>query len=256
MRVFTSTFCATLIMTGTSFAFDADRPKATASSSVVGYGVLEAGAGINNREQEINGQNFDQIEFFNMLVRYGLTDTVEVRLGWDGYISRESSGSSTDKGVGDATLGAKIFVHQETRSFGEASIIAQVNLPFGDDEFTSDEFDPSLLLAASHTLKNKFSLAYNIGVGLETVLDSAGEEETESSALYSLALEHDCAAAIDAYLEVAGAVGLSASTDPALLATGASFLLRDNLQADASIGVGLTDDAEDWFIGVGVSYRR
>ncbi|MFT5472966.1 MAG: hypothetical protein ACI856_001292, partial [Kiritimatiellia bacterium] len=156
----------------------------------------------------------------------------------------------------DATLGTKIFIHQETRSFGEASIIAQINLPLGDDEFTSDEFDPSLLLAASHTMKNKFSLAYNIGIGLETALDSTGEEKTESSALYSLALEHDCTATIDAYLEVGGAVGLSASTDPALLATGASFLLRDNLQADASVGVGLTDDAEDWFIGVGVSYRR
>ncbi|MDE0838584.1 MAG: transporter [Kiritimatiellae bacterium] len=256
MRVFTSTFCVILIMAGTSLAFDADRPKATASSSVVGYGVLEAGAGISYCEKEVNGQDFHEFGMFDTLVRYGLTETVEVRLGWDGYISRERSGANTDKGVGDATLGTKIFVHEESRSFGEASIIAQVNLPLGDDEFTSDEFDPSLLLAASHTLQNKFSLAYNIGVGLETALDSDGEEETVSSALYSLAIGHDCTAMIDAYLEVAGAVGLSASTDPALLATGVSVLLRDNLQADASLGVGLTDDAKDWFIGVGLSYRR
>lgn len=36
---------------------------------------------------------------------------------------------------------------------------------------------------------------------------------------------------------------------------GFTYLLRDDLQVDASAGVGLSDDADDWFVGLGLSLR-
>ncbi len=256
MRVLTASLAALAVTAINTQAFDTDRPDITKGSSVVGNGVLQIESGLNYREQEVNDQAFDQLELFDTLLRFGLSDTLEVRLGWDGYISRERSGVSTEKGPGDASLGAKLFVHEETRSFGEASIIGQITLPTGDDEFTSDGVDPSIVVAVSHTLKNDYSLGYQVGVGLETLEDATGEEESESSLLYNVALGRTCTEFVDAFIGINGAFGLSAETDPSLFNAGVSVLVLENVKVDATLGAGLSDDAEDWIVGIGVSYRQ
>lgn len=256
MRFLTASLAAVAVTAISSHAFDTDRPAVTESSSVVGYSVLQVESGLKYSEGKINNLNFDQIDVFETLLRFGLAEPLEAHVGWDGYSNREYSGISGGKGIGDAFVGAKLFVHEETRSFGEASIIGRVSLPTGDDEFTSDGVDPSLVLAASHTLKNNYSLGYNVGAGLETIEDATGDEESESSLLYSAALRHQCSEFVNAYVEVYGAYGLSAEEDPALFNTGLGVLVLDNVMVDASLGAGLNDDAEDWFFGIGASYRR
>ncbi len=36
---------------------------------------------------------------------------------------------------------------------------------------------------------------------------------------------------------------------------GFTYLVRDTLQLDVAAGVGLSDEADDWFVGIGVSAR-
>ncbi|MBI2435836.1 MAG: transporter, partial [Candidatus Hydrogenedentes bacterium] len=36
---------------------------------------------------------------------------------------------------------------------------------------------------------------------------------------------------------------------------GFTFLLRENIQWDLFVGVGLSDDADDWFVGTGLCFR-
>ena len=37
--------------------------------------------------------------------------------------------------------------------------------------------------------------------------------------------------------------------------TGLTYMLTDNLQLDGAVGFGLSDEADDWFMTFGVSYR-
>jgi hypothetical protein len=48
---------------------------------------------------------------------------------------------------------------------------------------------------------------------------------------------------------------MSANGNPAhSFDTGLTYQARNNLQLDASSGVGLSDDADDWFVGAGISF--
>jgi hypothetical protein len=60
---------------------------------------------------------------------------------------------------------------------------------------------------------------------------------------------------IGAYVEFFGDVGMSASGEAHSFDGGFTYLLRENLQLDLFAGVGLSDDADDWFAGTGVSFR-
>jgi hypothetical protein len=58
------------------------------------------------------------------------------------------------------------------------------------------------------------------------------------------------------FVELYGDAGLSASKMPiTAFDAGLTYLLFDNFQLDVSGGLGLSDAADDWIVGAGVSYR-
>ncbi|MDA1044023.1 MAG: transporter [Verrucomicrobia bacterium] len=255
MRCFRSLFWAIPLMASSVFAFDTDRPEGTESSSVVGQGVLQVESGFRYAETQVSGANVDRLNILDSLVRYGITETFEISLDWDGYISRELSGVRTDNGISDAALGAKLYLHEETRKFGETALLGQLSLPVGDEEFSSDGVDPSVVMAMSHTLVNDYALGYSIGVGFLTHTNKSGKEDTDSSLLYGIQLERSYTEQIAAYAEVYGAQGLSADADLATLGVGVNHAVRQDIQLTAKVGFGLTDESDDWFVGVGIAFR-
>ena len=254
MRYSKLLFCAIPLMASSVYAIDTDRPEATESSSIVGPGVVQLESGIRYSERDAAAGNVDRLSLVDSVARYGLSETVELRLDWDGFISQELSGQRTDNGISDVALGAKVFLHSETRQFGETALLGQLNLPVGDEEFSSDSVDPSVILAMSHSLVNDFRLGYSVGVGFDTVKNKRGKENTDSSLLFGIQLERTYTDRVGGYVEIAGARGLSADADPVALGLGSHYLLLDNLQLDTQIGLGLSNDAEDFFVGVGLAY--
>jgi len=61
---------------------------------------------------------------------------------------------------------------------------------------------------------------------------------------------------LGAFVELFGDVPMSAPGTPATSFDGGfTYLVSENFQLDALAGVGLSDDAPDWFVGAGVTYR-
>ena len=61
---------------------------------------------------------------------------------------------------------------------------------------------------------------------------------------------------VGAFVEVFGDIPLNANGGPKnSLDGGLTYLLRDNLQLDAAVGVGISDDADNWFVGLGITVR-
>ena len=81
-----------------------DRPDATESSSVIQPGYVQAELGwlyTDTGEEHAN-------ELPQTLIRVGLVERVELRLGWSGYAN-----GSDASGVGDGELGTKIYLAEE-----------------------------------------------------------------------------------------------------------------------------------------------
>ncbi len=221
-----------------------DRPDATESSSVVEPGYIQAELGwLYTKEGDLKAHHIPQTLF-----RIGVLERVELRLGWSGYQNTISGDGASN--WGDFELGAKVYLVEERRVRPEIALMGGVSIPSGSDGVSRNEIDPSFRFAFSHTLSEIFSLGYNLGAEWATEDDS-----TESSFVYTAALGMGLSEKLGSYIEFFGDIGMSASGVAHSFDGGFTYLLRENLQLDLFAGVGLSDDAEDWFTGSGVSFR-
>lgn len=243
-----------------------DRPDQTESAEVVPPGTfqIETGWTLTGARQEDPGSGLtvdrEAQELAGTLLRIGLGRRFELRLGWDGLVwegAATPGQSSHDRhGKGDAALGAKVVLLRQRGAAPQLALLAGTSLPAGDDELSTDRADPDFRLSFAHTLSERLSLGYNLGMEWETEEDPSGERHTLSSAIYTLALGIAVSERLGTFVEVAGAVAASTGGEPhSSFDGGVTYLVRGNLQLDAFAGVGLSDAAPDWFVGLGLSVR-
>ena len=135
-------------------------------------------------------------------------------------------------------------------------MLVGLSLPTGDNEVSSDRADPSFRLSSSHTLSDTLSFGYNAGMAWETEESGSGNRSTLSSYIYTAVLGIGISERLGSYVELFGAIPASARGGPRnSVDGGVTYLLRDNVQLDGFVGLGLSDDADDWFVGGGVMVR-
>lgn len=241
-----STFLVSLVM---AEPLVTDRPDVTESSSVIapGFAQLETGiTAIEDVDDEFG------TEYGNTLLRLGLVENWELRLGWGGYLD-----SSAVSGSSDGSLGFKYYINPEGDALlePEVAIIAQTTLPTGESAITSDRLDPAFLMLFSHTLTDKLALSYNLGSQFATSKKGDGSRTTLSSALYSVSLGYSANEKLGFFVELFGEIGLSAEDSPISVDCGLTWLLNDDSQLDFFTGAGLNNEADEFFVGLGYSLR-
>jgi len=187
------------------------------------------------------------------LARIGLLERLELRAGWDGYVAEDDGRAD---GLGDTELGAKWRFGEERGKRPELALILGSTLPTGAERVSSERFDPTLRLCASQTLSERLSLGYNVGSTWESEEGDDGRRHTLGRALYTTSLGIGLSEATGVFLELSGEIGTSADGGPAhSFDTGLTHLLRPNLQLDVAAGIALSEDADDAFVGLGLSLR-
>ena len=241
-------------MASTEPALVTDRPDQTESAVVVPQGRVQLETGWTFTREDESGLLTETHELAGTLVRIGLTERVELRVGWAGYIAADVDlgGAMTDaNGSGDTALGAKVHLREERGRAPELALLAAVTLPTGGDEFSSEEFDPSFRISASHELSERLAFGYNAGAAW-----TSESGTTLSNYQYTAVLGIGITDRLGAFAELYGDIPASASGGPANSFDGGfTYLLRDNIQADFAGGVGLSSAADDWFVGLGISLR-
>ncbi len=236
-----------------------DRPDQTESAQVVPRGTTQLEIGwLLSREDEA-GARLETTEVPGTLLRFGLSERFELRLGWSGFVDQELSfgGSKLVRdGVGDAALAGKVLLRPERGAAPQVALLFGTSVPVGDDELTSDRYDPSFRFLFSNTLSDTVGIGYNVGMFWETGTGDDGSLSTVSSFDYTLSLGFGVGARSGVFVELFGDVPASASGDPsASFDTGLTFQIRPRVQFDIAAGIGLTDNADDWFVGIGLSTR-
>jgi hypothetical protein len=236
-----------------------DRPDVTESSAVVERGLVQVEAGYTLVHFEQGQEELDVSSLPATLVRVGLVRGIELRFDWLGYVneSRKENGTRTeDSGAGGSAVGLKLALREEQGGAPQLALIADATLPSGSRSLRAERIDPALRLAASHTLSERLGLGYNVGLGALSVEDAGGDLDTHGLASYSVALGTGWGEKWATFVEIFGAVPTSGPGGPAhLLDGGATYLVSDTVQLDVSAGLGLSDDADDWFFGAGLSFR-
>ncbi len=217
-----------------------DRPDFTESPVVVPRGSLQIEAG---GTFEDSGEGNETLSGPELLLRWGLTDRLELRIGIPDWVD-QNRGTS---GISDGSLGAK----WQLGSAGgwDFGLIATVSLPIGDRALTSDEYDPDLLLTLGRDLSPRWSLGTQVGVGQE----SSGDDR-ETVVAGTLVLGRSLGAKGGLFLEIA-AEDREEGNPAVIFHHGYTFLARPNFQWDVHVGTGITEEAPDFLLGLGFTWR-
>jgi hypothetical protein len=242
-----------------------DRPDQTESSWVIPKGMVQIETGVSagndafgdSPSAGITSLTLRNIGIGSTLVRVGLLERLELRLE-TGYVMEKSEGkqrvgqteepfSESLKGLDALAVGVKIGIAEEAGALPETSLIFHATLPAGSEAFQPSHVIPDFRFTLSHSLSQTVSLGYNLGAEW----NDAG---TPPDGIYTLVVGSDLAESVGGFLELFGTLSPHGAPQHTLDG-GLTWGLHENLQLDAAAGVGLTEAAEDFFVGAGVSFR-
>ena len=242
-----------------------DRPGFSDTAFLVprGHAHIEMGH-IYSYDQEKRSETQSHLVAGTSL-RVGLLDEFELRVKWSGMSLTESKfpdvssagrhfkNHQHDDGATDMSVGFKtpLLKHTDTNHLPNVSMVPALSLPTGTDNKTTGDVDPSFELAWNYPLSDKFVL-YGVG-SIASISDAQGRF---AQAAGSLAGCYTVNSELSFFLEYFGVYPNTRDTDcQHNINGGPVFLITDNIQLDVGIGMGLNEEAPDFFINWGLSIR-
>ena len=228
-----------------------DRPDATESPNTVPVGYLQVETGAFFESFKTGNTKFEDFTLNTSLVRIGLLDNLELRLGWDFVESSlKVNGSKLDNvmsGFSPMLFGAKVNIANEKKGFPEIGLIGHVFLPFtAGKDYKPETTGIDFRFAFAHTLSENSSLSYNIGA-------QWGDDSPEASYVYTIAYGVGITDKLGAYAELYGDLPENHNANH-FWDAGLTYLISDSVQLDATFGSSITE-GQDILLSGGISFR-
>lgn len=229
-----------------------DRPDQTESSVLIPKGFLQVETGAFFEEIEKDGIKDKSTTFNTTLLRYGLLDNLEFRLGFSfTEIKRELNDNIFDdnaSGFSPLALGVKIGVTEEQGYLPEIAFLSHVYLPFlASQDFKTENTGIDFRFSFAHSLSKKSSLGYNLGMAWDGDI-------TTANYVYTIAYGYSVSDKVGTFLEIYGDLPED-SYFQHFWDAGFTYLIDDNLQLDISGGTGITRNIQEIYLSAGISFR-
>ena len=211
-----------------------DRPDQTEASIVLPKNILQIESGFS----------VDQTNTFNNLFRFGLSESVEIRLNTN-YIfmdSKEGVNIPSPK-FGDIELGTKIQLFSSEKQTTTVAFLSHISIPTASKYYTNDGWGTLNRILISHDLSQTLSIGYNLGYN-----KVYGAPDTF---IYTLALAKSIGS-WGVYAELFGEN--SKKESPNSYDLGLTYLIKENIQFDVSLGKGFNNKMDYFALGVSWNY--
>ena len=251
LSITTIGFAQTEAQTEPLGALITDRPDATESPTAVPKGFLQVETGALYDSFEENNVKTENFTYNTTLVRYGLLDNLELRLGWN-FIEGQTTINNkkldnVTSGFDPLLLGFKTTISDEKGAMPEIGFLGHLYLPFSaSTDYRPETTGVDIRFSFAHTLSEKSSLAYNLGTAW-------GNDSPEAAYLYTIAYGYSITDKIGAYAELYGDFPEDNKANH-LWDAGLTYLVNNNVQLDATVGSSITT-GQDLLISAGVSFR-
>ncbi len=234
-----------------------DRPDFVESSNVVGMGRFQVETSValdRSRSSTLS----ERIVSTPTLLRYGISDTLELRLESDGRVSGRSSmqgtaGSERLSGYADLAVGVKWHVADAAGLSPSVGLLLHADSPSGSRALRGEKWRPSLRVVGEWELPNAMSLGLMPGAGNDT--DTLGRRYTHG--IFGAVLGKQLTEKLRGFVEIAAPHiarsnhgGTEASFD-----VGGAYLITDTLQIDTMVARGLNSRTPDLSVTVGLSLK-
>ena len=191
----------------------------------------------------------------DLLVRYGLTDRLELRIGWPGFVSTHYGEPLADRSrdeVLDPNVGFLFDLWPQRGWLPQAAVLASVPITLRGNPFTMESLQPLTQALYCWRLNDRLTLGGTTGAALFRVDDDNFIQFQQTASLDWSATER-----MATFVEWEMLADHGSDDDGAqhLLGLGVCFLLTEQLQLTWRAGVGLNDRAPDFVTGIYFAYR-
>jgi hypothetical protein len=224
-----------------------DRPDQTESSSTVPKGSFQIESGVLFVSSKSEGISMRETLAPSTLLRYGITNGIEIRLVNQFESIKNKTTSEKANGISDLEIGTKFQILQKDGVNTEIAFVSHLILPTGSKELTIDNFGTINKLSISHAISDKVGIGYNVGYDYFGV--------GKGNFTYSLALAIGLTSKLGIYLEPYGGI-LEFKNHEANFDAGFTYLVKDNFQLDASFGTGLNHTMNFFVIGASINISK
>ncbi|MDB4160978.1 transporter [Bacteroidia bacterium] len=248
---------------------ETDRPDFTESPNVVPKGALQIETGfiLENDERNFCGttETNRNITVNTTLLRFGLSERVELRFNWANSISNvgvetnptvalcnENIGNyrrdTSFSGFSTSFIGFKTNLYKNDRlSIGFLGHLYIPELATGDfSKIKGQKIAPEFLVPLTYDITSRFGIAIQYGLSW----DGFTPNPTTS---YTLALGYGLTEKLSFYVEPYGFL-TNAGEELHLINGGFTYLINDDFQIDLTGGFGLNEAAPDNFVNCGASF--
>ena len=228
-----------------------DRPDATESPNTIPAGYIQVETGTFFKSYEANTIKTKDFTLNTTLVRIGLLDNLEFRLGWDfvegtTHINGNKLNNVTS-GFNPLLFGAKVNIASEHGCFPEIGLLGHLYLPFtAGKDYKPETTGIDFRFSFAHTLSDNASLSYNIGA-------QWGDDSPEAAYIYTIAYGFGISEKFGAYVELYGDLPENHSSNH-FWDAGLTYLISDSVQLDTTVGTSITD-GQDILLSAGISFR-
>ena len=241
---------ASIMTTATSaaeFSFDRRGSGIGTGITPVGHLAWEQGLpSVSYQEGTVDGVKDKTLTLnADMLLRTGLTDGLELQLGWQGPVWQQYKHAGTKKetnGLGDVSIGLKKAIDLKDDRLSMA-LLAEAVIATGNDEFTAHDDIYSLTSA----------VAYELSDLVGTSITMRYEAQNSDWAVTAVpTIDYKIAGKLSGFSEFIYRKAESQDYEYGL-GTGLVYAINDRAQLDASVGVDLNGSGKSYNGGFGVS---
>jgi len=241
-------------LSGLKEPIEPDRPDFTDGPGLVAPGHLQIETGYTYTRTGAERAS----SLGELLLRYGVDDRWEARLGLNSYdwIDSGVSGERRISGFEDPFVEVKVRLNDaepEHRGRGVPAmgLLLNTTLPVGARALTADAWQPTATLAFHWDLPAEGSLETNLGY---TYAADGGRrfDQLFASASAGFSINDKVSGFLEGYVLSRESADGSATH---YADTGLSYLLSNDVALDVRVGAGLDRPHPNWFTGLGASVR-
>lgn len=250
LQTITLVITSAVSMSSMAAEFSFDRPGTGFGTGItpVGHVAWEQGLpSATYTETNIDGAKAKTVTLnADMLLRTGLTPTMELQLGWQGpgwTQTKFKGNTSDDSGLGDVSIGLKKAIDLDDDKLSMA-ILAQALIATGEDDF-SEEDD---IYSVGSSLDYQYNEIVNTGITMNYQVQDGSWAVTAVPTL-----GYKISGKLSGFSEFVYRKEESKDYEYAL-GSGLMYALNDRTQLDASVGVDLNGSDRSYNAGLGVSF--
>lgn len=242
MKKYLSVILVPIFIIGFAFAQEpivSDRPDQTEASVTVPHKSFQIESGFAFSFSN----NTSSLSTPNTLFRYGLFPFLELRF-YNEVLIEKNSMLGKNSGISDLQVGIKLQIFEREDNPTSVAFLSHLIAPSGSDYFSAKAWGNTSRVLVTHQIGARHALGYNLGY---TYLNSK-----KGDFIYTLSYAHALTEKFGFFAEI---YGEWIEFENALLNAdaGLTYLIKPNLQLDASYGIGLNQRMN--FLGLGMSWN-